>query len=108
MALDNREIAFLTWLSLIAGTVVWKTRKRDTLRSLLSMFVKPPILNLLGTVGCYVTACVWLLSFPGWWQWSNLKTTLLWTGSFALIATFNFEKSALGNDLPPLSRTTRS
>lgn len=96
MELDNREIAFLTWFALIAGTVVWKTRKSDALRSLISAPIKPPILYLLGAVGCYVTACVWLLSLPGWWQWSNLKTSLLWTGGFALIAVFNFEKAASG------------
>jgi hypothetical protein len=43
-----------------------------------------------------VAACVWLLSAPDWWQWSNLKNTLLWTGSFALVAAFKYEKVESG------------
>ncbi len=51
---------------------------------------------LLGAVAGYVAVCVWLLSLPRWWQWSNLKTSLLWTGSFALVAVFNYEKAGSG------------
>ncbi|KQX97481.1 hypothetical protein ASD22_09475 [Rhodanobacter sp. Root480] len=43
-----------------------------------------------------MAACVWLLSAPDWWQWSNLKNTLLWTGSFALVAAFKYEKVESG------------
>lgn len=96
MELDNREIAFLAWLSLIAAAIVWKTRRSDALRRLLCVLVKPSILYLLGAVACYVAVCVWLLSIPGWWQWSNLKASLLWTGGFALAAVFNYEKAGSG------------
>lgn len=93
MQLDNREISFLTWFALFAGATLWKTRRRDAMRKVLYLVFKPPILYLLGAVACYVVACVWLLSMPGWWQWSNLKTSLLWIGGFALIAVFNYEKA---------------
>ena len=96
MELDNREIAFLTWFSLIGGAILWKSRRSDASRKLLCLLVKPPIVRLLGAVVCYVAICVWLLSLPSWWQWSNLKTTLLWTGSFALVAAFNYEKAGSG------------
>lgn len=96
MELDNREIALLAWFSLVAGAILWKSRRSDALRNLLQLLIKPPILNLLGAVVCYVAACVWLLSIPGWWQWSNLKTLLLWTASFALIAVFSYEKAGSG------------
>lgn len=96
MNLDNREIAFLTWLVLIAGSILWKTRHSEALRNLLRLFFKRPIMCLFGAVACYVAACVWMLSVPGWWQWSNLKITLLWTGGFALVAVFNYEKVESG------------
>lgn len=96
MELDNREIAFLAWFSLIVGAILWNTRRSNALRKLLCLLVKPPIVSLLGAVACYVAACVWLLSIPGWWQWSNLKTSLLWTGGFALVAIFSYEKAGSG------------
>lgn len=96
MELDNREISFLIWLSLIAGAILWKPRRRHALRKLLFLLVKPPIVYLLGAVACYVAACMWLLSLPGWWQWSNLKTSLLWAGGFALVAVFNYEEAGSG------------
>lgn len=96
MELDNREIAFLTWFALIAGTIVRKTRRSDVLRNLLCVLIKPPILYLLCVLACYVAVCIWLLSIPGWWQWSNLKTSLLWVGGFALVAAFNYEKAGAG------------
>lgn len=96
MDLDNREIAFLTWFALIAGAFLWKARHSEALRDLLRLLFKRPIVCLFGAVACYVVACVWLLSVPGWWQWSNLKTTLLWTGGFALVAVFNYEKAESG------------
>ncbi|MCD9127666.1 hypothetical protein [Luteimonas fraxinea] len=96
MELDNREIAFLTWFSLIGGAILWKSRRSDAARKLLCLLVEPPIVRLLGAIVCYVAISVWLLSLPSWWQWSNLKTTLLWTGSFALVAVFNYEKADSG------------
>lgn len=96
MELNNREISALIWFSLIASAIIWKTQRRDALRKLMFLLLKPPIVYLLGAVTCYVAACVWLLSLPDWWQWSNLKTSLLWTGSFALVAVFNYEKAASG------------
>lgn len=96
MELDNREIAFLTWFALIAAAILWKTRHSNALRNLLRLLVKPPIVYVFGAVACYVAACVWLLTVPNWWQWSNLKTSLLWTGGFALVAVFNYEKAGSG------------
>lgn len=96
MELDNREIAFLAWFSLIAGAILWKTWRSEALRRLLQLLVKPQILGALLVVVLYVAACVWLLSVPGWWQWPNLKTTLLWFGGSALVSVFNYEKVRSG------------
>lgn len=91
MDLDNREIAFLAWFFLLACVFLWPTRRSKPLHSLIQILLSRPILFMLGAVVCYVAMCVWLLSVPGWWQWSNLKTTLLWTGGFALAAVFNYK-----------------
>lgn len=96
MNLDNREIAFLTWFVLMAGSTLWRTRHSEAPRDLLRLPFKRPIVCLFGALACYVVACVWLLSVPGWWQWSNLKPTLLWTAGFALVAVFNYEKAESG------------
>lgn len=96
MELDNREIAFLAWFTLLGSAILWKTRRSDALCNLLSLLIKPPILYLLGAVACYVAGCLWLLSVVGWWQWPNLKTSLLWTSGFALVSVFNYEKAGSG------------
>lgn len=96
MNLDNREIAFLTWSVLLGGGLIWKQGRPQELGALLRTLVKRPILCVLGTAACYVATCVWLLSIPGWWQKSNLKTTLMWAFGFALVSMFNYEKVASG------------
>jgi hypothetical protein len=94
--MDNREIAFLAWFILIAGAFVWRRRRSKALHNVLRAILKRPIRVVIGVIVCYVVACVWLLSLPGWWQWSNLKTTLLWAGGFAPAAVFNYEKVKSG------------
>lgn len=92
MILDNREIALLVWFALGAGYLLWKTRGGKALARLIRILLSRPILSVLGLTACYVAASVWLLSLPGWWQWSNVKTTLLWAGGFALVALFNLQR----------------
>lgn len=91
MDLNNRELAFLTWFALGAGLFLWRVRFKALL-PFLKLIIKWPVICLIGLVALYVSASVWLLTIPGWWQWSNLKSTLIWAVSFALVAVLNYEK----------------
>lgn len=92
---DNREFSFLVLMALVVVAILWRAGLAASWNLVRNVFQRP-ILRLLGAVLCYVLMCVWLLSIPGWWQWSNLKSTLIWAGSFALVAVFNYEKVELG------------
>ena len=92
MALDNREIAFLIWLVLGIVGVLGITRGKPALSNLVRTFFQKPILMVLGFTLAYIAASVWLISLFGWWQVSNLKTSVLWTVGFAFVALFNFHK----------------
>lgn len=96
MALDNRELALLVWSALIFSYLIWKTRRGKALSQIIDALFSRPILAVLGLMACYVAACVWLPAMFGVWQWSNLKTTLIWTGGFALAALFNFQRIETG------------
>src|SRR3546814_722488 len=92
MNLDNREFALLIWRPLFFVALHWKSQSRAALYGILHALTQRQILYVLGFLACYVTACIWLLSSVGWWQISNLKTTLLWTTTFIFISIFHFNK----------------
>lgn len=92
MALDNREISLIVWFLIVVGFVLWKTKGNKTLPRLIGILFSRSILTVLGLTAGYIAVCVWLLSLLGCWQWSNLKTTLIWAGGFAFAALFNFKK----------------
>lgn len=92
MALDNREIAFLIWLALGVSGAIGITLGTPALSNLIRAFFHKPILVILGLTLAYISASVWLISQFGWWQWSNLKTTVIWTIGFAFVALFSLQK----------------
>ena len=76
--LNNREIAVLIYFaSLLAAVLLWKNGRPyalNVVRALL--FPKLALIWLL--MSLYVAACVWLFAWLNLWEWSNLKSTLLW------------------------------
>lgn len=92
MTLDNREIAFFIWLVLGIGGAIALTWGKPALGNLVRAFFQKPILVALGLTLAYIAASVWLIFQFGWWQWSNLKTTVIWIIGFAFVALFNFQK----------------
>lgn len=96
MALDNRELAWLICFVLGMSFLIWKVKAFPQLGKLFRSFANRPILTVFGVVAGYIAICIWLLSQAGCWDWPNLKTTLIWAGSFALVALFNFQKIETG------------
>lgn len=92
MSLNKREIAILVWSILGIGYFIWQTRSKESLSQLIGVFFSKPIMVVLGLMIAYVTACIWFISLFGWWDWSNLKTTVIWAGGSAFVALFNFQK----------------
>ena len=93
--LDNRELASLIWLCVLAVYLL-AGRSRGGLRSSLLAVIKAFFHRrhipfwLLAML--WVLGSVWLLSTVGIWQWSSVKTTIIWAFGFAFLTLFRLDK----------------
>lgn len=86
MDLNNRDIAVLVWLALAAILLSLKADIRDAFKDVVRAFLDRRIILILATAAIYVALCVLLLSKLNAWQWSNLKTTLVWALTFGFVS----------------------
>lgn len=84
--LNTREQASLIWLAIIA---IWLTTKKIDLwvmvAGLARVFFVPVIMRSIALMVVYIALCVWLLAQLDLWTLANLKTTILWSLTFALV-----------------------
>lgn len=94
--LNSREIATLIWLG---AFLLFALRKRDVRRSagaVVRALFQRKLLLLFGLAAGYCAACVWVLWRIGAWEWTNLKTTILWALAFAFVAMMDMRKLEQG------------
>jgi hypothetical protein len=90
MDLSNREVAWLVWLALGTTFLSWKTSFLPLLVALLKQTSKAhKLLLLLGVMIFYVLGCVFLLNKAGLWTIEQLKASLIWFITFAVVAIFD-------------------
>jgi len=85
--LNNREIASLIYIAaLLLILILWK-KGRDGLWAIIKAFFQPKLATIFLIMSLYVAACTAILDALQIWDWSNLKTTLLWwlTAGFAAV-----------------------
>lgn len=98
MELNNRELAFVLWGLLFGGYhLATKKAPRKALASVLHAFLKPKILVVLFFAGSWVAASVSILAKLNCWTTLNLKTTLLWSVTFAFVTVFDFDRISEDN-----------
>lgn len=85
MELNNREIATLIWLAILAVAVFRHASVRIAFRGLLRAFVQRQILLIYGVAALYVGACIAFLSWWGIWTADNLKSTIFWSITFVFV-----------------------
>jgi len=85
ISFNNRETAWLAWLGVFLVSVLMQREVRDALWACVKAFCAPQILRMVALMLMYVGICVVLLAALHIWRWDNLKTTLLWTVTFALV-----------------------
>lgn len=91
-ALNSREIATLVWLTGGFTWAVWKANAWGAIAGVFRSFWKPIILRSIGAMMLYVVVTVWLLARFDLWEWSNLKTTVVWFVTFVLGWVFNLKR----------------
>lgn len=92
MDLNNHETALLLLLTVLLLWSLSSKAVRKSVWDIILAFFDAKILLPIFIATMYITFCVWLLSLAGIWRISNLKTTILWGLSFALVAMFNVNK----------------
>jgi hypothetical protein len=92
MDLNNREIAVLFWRALFMTTIFPQKDVRRGFWSMVQAFCQPLILLALALAAAWITACVVGLKHIGLWDWSNLKTTLVWAVTFAFVTMFDLNR----------------
>lgn len=92
--LNNREIAALIWLGVIAlGLLLWANARRSILSVARSFFVwKLQQVFLVMTI--YMIIIVTLLAKLNLWEWANLKTTILWWLTVGFASIFQAQRIA--------------
>lgn len=86
--LSNREIATLIYIALFLAWALSRADLRKALGSVVRNFFAPQLARIWAIMSLYVTGSVYLLARLNAWEWSNLKTTLLWWGTVGFTATF--------------------
>ena len=77
-SINNRELAFLLWMSLVLLVVIFKTSVRKTAGNLLRMILWSKLTIYFLAVAFYTTAIVYLLWRMNLWDMSQVKNTVLW------------------------------
>ncbi|HRN88213.1 MAG TPA: hypothetical protein PK271_06370 [Hyphomicrobium sp.] len=91
-SLNNREIAWLAWLSVVLIWILTQRQIREALWQCVKAFCAPQILRMVALMLAYVGVCLVLLAAFHIWQWGNLKTTLLWTLTFAVVTMMDVNR----------------
>lgn len=88
MDFNNREVAILIWIAIFLSYSLSNKTIKDGFSSIL-MALKPVAIwgpLLIGSL--WISLLVLALKELGFWDWSNLKTTVFWAFAFAFYSMF--------------------
>ncbi|ASZ11189.1 hypothetical protein KTO58_19265 [Chitinophaga pendula] len=89
---NTRELALFSWLFII---VLWVLSKKTFRKSLKRVFKNAFVKNLMIVylfMFSWIALSAYILAKAHIWTWAQLKTTLLWTISYAFVALFSINK----------------
>lgn len=93
MDFNNREYAILIWATLAFFILILKTKDlRAASLSLLKAFFNKIILASLGIATLWITICIFILYKVNLWSLENIKTTIIWSVTFAFVTFFELNK----------------
>lgn len=92
LALNNRELAIGIWVGVFIAAVSVHQAVRDGLYAVVRILFSRVILASLIIASIYIVSCIALLATFGMWDWSNLKTSLVWAITFAFVTMFDVNR----------------
>jgi hypothetical protein len=91
--LNSREWASAFWLAALG---FWLLAKRIDLFgmawTIALLFCRPVIMRSVAFAAAYIVCWVWVLAKLGIWTTANLKTTILWSLTFALVLLMDVKR----------------
>jgi len=92
MELNNREIATLIWGALAVCFFALKPNVRAAMGDVLGALFQPILVKVLGTATLWIGLSVALMERQGLWSLDNLKTTIVWSVTFAFVTMVDVKK----------------
>lgn len=92
--LNNRELAIALWLIVIAIYTIFSSKMgevRSSFRSLISAFCARQIIFVLILMVTYMGVIIYLMEEIGLWNAGQIKNTIFWAVSVALMSLFKME-----------------
>lgn len=89
---NNREIAILIWSALLIGWALTKESIRQAFAGFVRTAFTKPLVKVYAAMGLYVVIIVYILHAFGLWDISQLKPTIIWAFSIALISALRAHK----------------
>lgn len=87
MSFSNREIAAAIWFAFFIVGMLFYRDVRACFWPLIRAVFQPILIKITVIMGLYVAVCVAILGHQGLWAATNLKTTILWFLTFALLTS---------------------
>jgi hypothetical protein len=92
MELNTRETAILIWGCIMISALIIFPKTREPLGSLLRAFSQRRVMQVLVILSIYVGLMIWFLHAVGVWGPDQIKNTVIWIFSVALVAIFRSNK----------------
>lgn len=94
MDMNGREYAVVAWVIIIMCAIIYNKSTRQSLPPLLFSLKNRKIITILLLSLVWVLFCTSILYCAGVWSIGNLKTTIIWFFTYALVTIFKIEKIA--------------
>ncbi|WP_455269017.1 hypothetical protein [Rahnella aceris] len=92
MEINNREYAVIIYTLILFLFFFTKRNIRELLFEMLRLFMHSKILYPLMMAAGWVMVCITVLNNLGIWSINNLKTTIVWSITFAFASLFEIKK----------------
>jgi hypothetical protein len=89
---NNREVAILLWMAIFLAFCLTKRNIKNGFSDILKAFKPVSIWGPLIVGAFWISLLILILHRFKLWEWSNLKTTVIWTLTFAFYSMFQAMK----------------
>jgi hypothetical protein len=95
---NNRELSILIWSSILLAWGLTKPAIRNSLFGVIKCFFVWRIITVVIFMVSYISLLVYLLYVVGVWDTNQLKSTIIWSVSVALLSLFRIHKTKEDKD----------